>query len=181
MKKKISFILLLTITIIISIILIIYIANNNPFDSSEKYLAKYRIYNEDGWSEWYKDGETCGEKNKAIKAIEVAVRGDKKGNVLYNIYSEVDKFNDNDSYNGDTAGNLKSSIYGIRLSLSDELYKKFNIVYRTYNKKDGWLDWTTDYRISGDNGVDIEMIEIKVVSSSEKIKTSERSYIGEFK
>ena len=76
---------------------------------------------------------------------------------------------------------MKSSIYGIRLSLSDELYKKFNIVYRTYNKKDGWLDWTTDYRISGDNGVDIEMIEIKVVSSSEKIKTSERSYIGEFK
>ena len=180
MKKKISFILLLTITILISVILIIFIANNNLFNASDKYQLRYRVYTENGWSEWYKDGQTCGEKNNSIKAIEVEIKADKKGNVLYNVYSEVDSFKDNDSYNGETAGNMKNSIYGVRLSLSDELYKKYNIVYRTYNKKDGWLDWTTDYRISGDNGVNIEMLEIKLLNKDEKIKIGDKSNIGNF-
>ena len=43
------------------------------------------------------------------------------------------------------------------------LGKKYDICYRTYNKKDGWLDWACNGEISGNKKYRIKNIKIKII------------------
>lgn len=139
-----------------------FISNKGTINTSG-IKVYYRVYANNRWSRWYKNGQVAGKENSSIKAVETKIKTNKNGHVLYNIYSNSDTFNDNDTYDGEMCGNQKDSLYGIRFSLSDEVYNKYRIYYRTHNKKDKWMGWTSDYEISGDNEVEIDMIQIKVI------------------
>ena len=179
MKKKAMLITLLTVSVIGSICLILFILTDNKEIKTEGISLKYRVYTDDGWSEWYKNGQEAGDINKSIKAVEASVDSKKTGHILYNIYSQSENFDSNDTYDGDTAGNKKDSIYGIKFFLTDKLFEDYVIYYRTYNKKDGWLDWTSSYEISGDNEVDIEKIQIKILKTGDKNpEPNEKTSIG---
>ena len=172
-RKAIIGIVVLIIIILISLISI-YLYNKTNVRG-----LQYRIYNEDGWSKWYTSNQIAGESNKRIAAIEIKIDSEKSGHILYNTYSTSDDFEDNDTYDGETAGNSKDSISGIKITLSDDLYDNYDLYYRTYNKKDEWLDWTTDYKISGDKDVDIEKIQIKFINKGEDFnEKQEKSSIG---
>lgn len=177
MNKKNKIVIGLVIFILIILIVTFGIISRN--NEAKKSKLFYRVYTEDGWSSWYSNNQVAGEKNKKITAIEVKVNTKEIGSVLYNTYSEVDDFNDNNSYNSETAGDKKHGIYGVKIFLTEELYNNYNIYYKTYNKKDGWLDWSSDNKISGDNGVDIEQIQIKLLNKNEKIdEKQENTSIG---
>ena len=45
----------------------------------------------------------------------------------------------------------------------ESLNKKFDICYRTYNKKDKWLSWTCNGNISGNINENITALEIKII------------------
>ena len=132
---------------------------------------EYRVYNTDGWSKWYKNGQIAGEKGKPISGIQIKVKSDKTGHVFYNTYSGTLTFNDNDEYDGKTSGDLKESIKGIKITLSDELYKGYILYYRTRNEKDNWFGWSKKYEeYNGDIDEAMDQIQIKVVRKIDKME-----------
>lgn len=167
-KKKTIIIITVILLLLLSILLVIFLNSNKDVINTEGIKIDYRIYTKKGYSKWFKNGQIAGTINDPILAIEAKIESDKKGNILYNIYSSNNNFGDNDSYNGDIAGDKEKPIYGIKMFLTDELNKNYVIYYRTHNKKDGWLEWTSDYYISGDNEVDIDQIQIKILNKNDK-------------
>ena len=142
---------------------------------------QYRVYTEDGWSRYYKNGQIVGNDNKKILAIEAKVISETKGNIYYNTYGVDNTFEDNDDYNGATSGDKKNNIYAVKFGLSDKLYKKYKIYYRTYNKLDGWLDWANINEISGNNEVNIEKIQIKILDNKTLLDGSTKNPSKGFK
>ena len=178
-KKKVILSIIIFVIVVVSVFVIIYTNLNRGSISTEGIKLNYRIYTKNGWSRWYKNGQTAGTPNESILAIEAKVDSDKYGNILYNIYSSKEDFEDNDSYNGETAGDKEKGIYGIKMFLTDDLYSEYQIYYRTHNKKDGWLDWTSRYNISGDNEVEIDQIQIKILKIDDKFEQDiEKASIG---
>lgn len=173
-KRKAIIGIIVLIFIILVALISVYLYNETNVRG-----LQYRIYNEDGWSKWYSSDQIAGEENKKITAIEIKIDSEKSGHIIYNTYSATDNFDNNDSYDGDTAGNKKDSLYGIKISLTDDLYNNYKVYYRTYNKKDKWLDWTTDYNISGNNEVNIEKIQIKMMNNNYEFnEKQEKNSIG---
>ena len=179
-KKNKNVILALIIIILLLVFSIgMYFVNNRDVINTNGIKLYYRVYTSDGWSKWYKNGQVAGRDNKNITAIEAKIETDKEGHILYNTYSATDDFEDNDSYDGETAGDKKEGIYGIKMFLTDDLYSEYQIYYRSHNKKDGWLDWTSRYNISGDNEVDIDQIQIKILKIEDKFEQDiEKASIG---
>lgn len=132
---------------------------------------EYRVYNTDGWSKWYKNGQIAGEKGKTISGIQIKVKSDKTGHVFYNTYSETLNFEDNDEYDGETSGNLKEPIKGIKITLSDQLYKSYILYYRTRNNKNDWLGWSKEFDVpSGNVSEAMDQIQIKVLRKVDQMK-----------
>lgn len=165
MDKKNKIVIGLVILILVILIVLFSIVKKNIDDSKTKLY--YRVYTEDGWSIWYYNNQVAGEKNKKILAIEAKIESEETGHILYNTFSSNNDFSDNDSYDGEIAGDKKEPIYGIKMFISDNLYKNYKLYYRTYNKKDEWLGWTSNYNVSGDNEVDIEQIQIRLIDNDE--------------
>ena len=168
-KKKIIIFLSVFIAIVITIFVLVLLKVNKGVIKTEGIKVYYRIYTKDGVSKWFKNGQIAEIKQNKITGFESKIETKYNGHILYNTTSSTNDFDDNDSYDGELAGNKKDGIYGIKFNLTDELYQNYNIYYRTYNKKDGWLDWTNNYAISGDNEVDIEKIQIKVIKNTDSI------------
>ncbi len=178
MKKKLPLIILIIVIILLTI-LIVFKYNNNNGINTKGITLKYRVYTSNGWSKWYNNGQIAGTENKNVLAFEAKVESNKNGNILYNIYSTNDSFDDNNTYGSSTVGNKKNGIYGIKMFLSDDLFKNYQIYYRTHNKKDGWLDWTNNYSISGHNGIEFDLIQIEIIDINEKFKQKiEKASIG---
>ena len=179
-KKNKNVILALIIIILLLVFSIgMYFVNNRDVINTSGIKLYYRVYTSDGWSKWYKNGQVAGKENKSITAIEAKIETDKEGHILYNTYSATNDFEDNDSYDGETGGDKKEGIYGIKFFLSDEVFKNYKIYYRSHNKKDGWMDYATDYNISGDNEVEIDKIQLKILLKDSAFSESlEKPNIG---
>ena len=178
-KKKIVTLMLVIVVLILSFSIGMNFVNNKGVINTDGIKVNYRVYTDEGWSKWYKNGQIAGRENKSIKAIEAKIETEKYGHILYNIYSSNNNFDDNDTYDGETAGDKEKAIYGMKFFLTDDLYKEYQIYYRTHNKKDGWLDWTSKYNISGDNEVDIDELQIKVLKIDDVFEQNvEKASIG---
>ena len=177
-KRKILVSIIIVLFLVALIFLINVLLGNKDKVKTEGIDLSYRVYTEDGYSDWYKNGEES-ENKKSILGIEIKINTKTEGHIIYNVYGDKETFEDNDSYDGELAGNKKDKLYGIKIGLTDDLYKKYDIYYRTYNKKDKWLDYTTNYSVSGDNGVNIEKIQIKVIEKDSDFNhKNEKASIG---
>ena len=165
-RKMIIIIMIFCMTFLIMTIVYNRVRNKGAIYTKGISL-KYRVYTEDGWSRYYKNGQIVGDNNKKILAIEAKVSSNKTGQIFYNTYGINNTFKDNDTFNGDTSGNKKDNLYAVKFGITDDLYKEYKIYYRTYNKIDGWLDYAEDYMISGNNEVNIEKIQIKIININE--------------
>jgi len=54
-------------------------------------------------------------------------------------------------------------IFGLKMKVSNLLHNKYDICYRTYNKKDKWLNWTCNGEIAGNKEEPITALEIKII------------------
>ena len=167
MKKNriIIFFIVLLLIVLGLCILTKYIVNKTP-------SVYYRTYTkEKGWSKWVKDGKTSGNLKNDITNIQIKLKKDNKG-IIYNIYT---KDWQEESYNVDSK--IKNSnIKGIKISLMDKNYKKYDIYYRTYNEDNKWLEWASDYQISGNKNKNIKGIEIKIIPKN----VVQKDYLTDF-
>ena len=166
-KKEIFFterILILIAIFIISIslvALIIHSKNNGKGVIFTKNIkVYYRTYTENGgWSSWSKNGKTSGNLKADIKNIEIKVKKKNMGSVVYRITDGKELSEENDI----NASFKKQDINGLKVGLTDTLKKKYDICYRTYNKKNKWLEWTCNGEYSGNKDENITGVEIKII------------------
>lgn len=156
-KKKM---IIFGLTIILFLTLLIVFINKQDKYSVNEVTLKYRIYDGKKWSFWSKNGKTIGNLNDSIKNIEISIKPKNKGSVSYSIYDEKNKkFNQIES----NTKTKYSSINGISVSLIDEFNTKYRICYRTYNKKNKWMNWSCDGVWNGNAKENINKLEIKVI------------------
>lgn len=164
------------IILIICIALIGLLLVKNYFDNKIPSIY-YRTYTkENGWSKWVKDGKTSGDKKTNIQNIQIKVKNNT--DVIYSLYTD----DWSNSYN--VSSKIKNKdIKGIKISLMDKLYKKYDIYYRTYNSDNEWLEWSSDYLISGNKNKTINAIEIKIIPKNviryDNLKEYNQSKYGE--
>ena len=154
MRKKI-FIVLGVIIAIVCVGLFIHIKNTN--NQANVY---YRTYTKNGWSKWSKNGMVSGDGESDILNIEIKIKSKLKGDIIYKLYQGSE-------WTNVTKENEKVS--GMKVTLSNTLYRKYNIFYRTYNDEDEWLEWANNYQISGNKDKAIKKIQIKLIEKDSSV------------
>ena len=139
------------------ILILVYRLDSDGMTNIGIYNVKYQVYQDNDWSRKVRNGKTIGDKENPIKDIKLSINNTNKGKLYYSVYTN--KW----STQSDVYTKVDKDINGIRIGLSDTLYKKHSVCYRTYNKKDKWLNWTCDYGISGNEKEPITAIEIKII------------------
>lgn len=161
-NKKLLFLLSIVVIAIIIIIGIIFVTNskNDGMENTKQISIYYKTYtDEDGWSKWSKNGLTSGNKKYAIKNIKIKVRTKDNGFVSYGVYSNK-KWKDDLEEDSSLKNNYIRGLYFYNVNT---LSSKYNICYRTYNKKDKWFAWACDEEISGNINENITAVEIKII------------------
>ena len=155
-KKSIILIIIIAIVTIVSMFAIIKL-NTDGMNNYGVYNIKYKIFQNGKWSKFSKNGITVGDKENPIQNISISAK-QRKGRIYYYTYT-----NDWSDQIFETPKDNSNQISGLKFNLSDTLYKKYSICYRTYNKKDKWLNWTCDGEISGNKEEPITALEIKII------------------
>ena len=158
-KQKINYIIIGAIFLLglIASILIYYRFDNDGMNNKGIYNIKYRVYQNGKWSKYSKNGMIVGDKENPIQNIEIKIN-DKKGQVYYYTYTNA--------WSDQIYKSMKENanqIYGLDMRESNVLFQKYSICYRTYNKKDKWLNWTCNGTISGNKEEAITALEIKII------------------
>ena len=155
-KNRIILGIIVLLTLILSMVLF-FKFDNDGMSNSGIYKIKYRVSQNDAWTKYTRNGMTIGNKENPIQNIELKIN-EKKGKVYYYTYTN--------NWSEQTFGSLKDDakkIYGLKINTSDVLHKKYDICYRTYNKKDKWLNWACNGEISGNKEEPITAVEIKII------------------
>ncbi len=85
------------------------------------------------------------------------------GNILYKMYNKNTGWDDKWSIINNYANAInRDNIRLIKIKLNKNVNKKYDIYYRCYSSKFGWLDWAVNGQISGTTYYDIKKIEIKL-------------------
>ena len=160
--------------ILLLLVISIFIYNNFSNDGMNNkgiYNIKYRVYQNGKWSWYTKNGMTIGDKEHPINNIEFKYK-ENKGLIHYHIY--IDDEWTEQLYN--SINTNEKNLTGIKIGDSNVLYKKYDICYRTYNKKDKWLNWTCNDKMSGNKDEPITAIEIKLIPKGSDKKEYLRDY-----
>lgn len=158
LSKKEFCLLIIALLVLVSSLINLIIFNIN---NSNKVTVYYRTYTkENGWTKWSKNGETSGNKKDNITNIQVKAKTNKKGLIGYRLYNSKIKWSDSYSY----LDKIKAqTINGVKIGSTEDIYKKFDVCYRTYNGKNKWLEWTCNGFPSGNKKENIKAIEIMVL------------------
>ena len=156
-KYKKYIILCVAILIMLGISIFIYHRfTNDGMNNKNIYSVKYRVYQNGKWSKYAQNGMTVGDKEHPIQNIQFKYKNE-KGKILFDIY-------DTDNWISFAEGFVNADeVDGIAIKLTNVLKKKYEICYRTYNKKDKWLNWTCNSEISGNKEEPITAIEVKII------------------
>jgi len=180
-KKHIK--LLVIFVVILSLIIggLFIFLNRNPYKNVGFKGFYYRVYQNGKWSKWCENGRICGKKGKSITNIEFKTGNDMEdGSVLYNVFK-------NNEYLGLNSVSQKlldktMNIEGLLLTTSGQAYNDYEIYYRTYNTKYGWLNYSkaSDVLLTGSGtngaiGYAIERVQIISVKKDYKIKIDTKS------
>lgn len=155
---------IIIISLIIFFVAVFYSFNHFNSDGMEQRGIKkisYQTYSNNHWSKWSKNGVTSGnlKSNFGIKKIKIKLGRLDKESINYSIYSSK-------GWSSDISMDKTvafDNIYGIRLSATENIMKKYNICYRTYNKKNQWMEWSCNYDINGNINEKIIAIQIKII------------------
>lgn len=146
---------LISLVVVILIIIFIIFAFNNRNDDMENAgisKVKYRTYTKtSNWTKWQKNGLASGDLKNSITNVEISSKKD-----IYNVQYYFDN-------NWSDSNDNNKEIKGIRILNAASFLKNYDVCYRTYNKKDKWLNWTCNGSISGNINENITAIEIKTI------------------
>ena len=166
-RKKIM-ILIVIIFLFFVILFLIYQHLNNDI-----YNTKYRVYQNGKWSNYSQNGMTVGDKKHPIQNIGFKYNNS-KGYLYYNVFTE-----EWSEQQYSQMKNNQEKIFGLQINISNILHKKYLICYRTYNKKDKWLNWSCDGETNGNYKESITSIEVKIIPKDSNKKEYLKDYIEE--
>ena len=140
------------------------------FEAPEGAELTYRAYmHGKGWDEGYTDqGKVCGKpgKNLSIEAFEIGIKSDTEGKVCCNAYIDGIGWT-GEAGNFEAAGNEKAKkpMQKIKIYLTGKLLVKYRIFYRVCLDTNGWLGWSCDGFVAGneDYNRSIEAIQVVLV------------------
>ncbi len=153
--------------------------------SKEDYdvSLNYSVHNVDGWLPYVQDGETGGTTGQAKRIDLLKIRlnnfSSLKGNINYQIYTALNNWQDI-KINDGVAGINNKGIEAVKISLTDDLEKNFNIYYRVHVQDIGWMSWTLNGKSAGTVGYfkSVEAIEIKLLEKGNNdITVSDSSFM----
>ena len=154
--KKVTIALLIILLLVICIVGIVKKVTSDGMNNKGIFRVSYRTYT-NKWNSFKRNGKTSGNKKDKISDIEIKIKNTKKGNLFYSVYTDSwsDQFNN--------YSKIGKDIKGIRVGLFGSLNNKYSVCYRTYNKKDKWLNWICDYGISGNIDETVTAVEVKII------------------
>ena len=179
-KKHVKIFVLALLALVMIISGIIIMKTRNPYKSEGYRGFYYRTYADGKWSKWCENGQECGTKGKVITNIEFKERNTKDGLLFYSVAKNgvFTGLLDEKSKLSDKVNNID----GIAFALSDKLYEKYIINYRTYTTKYGWLAYSNGddvllngTGVNGVNGTGIEKIQIKIIKRTSNIDINDDS------
>lgn len=183
MKKKYknikkTLVFLIIILVFIGFIIFIYLkSKNDGMEQTKGISIYYRTYtSEQGWSKWSKNGLTSGnvDDNYIIKNIQIKIKGSKESEFVYDIYNDkkgwLTEFDDSSSFKN-------QKINAIRIENLGVFRRRYDVCYRTFNKKNGWLEWSKNGEINGNKTENISGIQIKIVPGNVIL----REYLKDYK
>lgn len=162
MKEKIKKYKWGLLILVIILIIILFKIISGIVETKQRFIS-YKIYTEKaGWSSWKQNGEKSNNiYDENIKKIKFKLSKFNKESLSYSIFTENgSKWSDQYRYNESIK---KQNITGIRISPTSGMIKNYDICYRTYNKKNGWLEWACNDEISGNKTEKIYAIQVKII------------------
>lgn len=172
-NKNSIIVILIIILLFIAFISFVIFNKNDGMKQTLIYNIKYNVYiSKNGWQKWSKNGLESGKLNHSISNIKFNIKD--SNNFSYDIYLENGKWINDLKANSKINNN--KNINGIKVYIYKDLYKKYKICYRTYNKKDKWLGWACNGSISGNKNENIELIEVKIIPKN----SSESEYLKDY-
>ena len=155
-NKKVLISLAVTVLIIIFVIFIINNKNDGMENINDASIYYRTFTSKNGWSKWSKNGITSGNIDADyIENIEIKIKTKQKNDYSYSIYTKEKGWIE------DNTG--KYGINALKLDLYGTFSNKYDVCYRTYNKKDKWLDWSCNYTINGNALEHITALEVKII------------------
>ena len=129
-----------------------------------------------GWQQAVRNGETAGTTGRAlsIEALAVAVKNqDYSGSLRYQAHVSDIGWQGwrNDGEICGTTGRAKS-IESVKIELTGEMAKQYDIYYRVHSRDYGWLGWTKNGEAAGTQGCakPMEAVQIKLIKKGEEFK-----------
>lgn len=119
-----------------------------------------------GWQSWTGDGGTAGKANKKKQLEGLAIKvdtGSYSGGVTYRAYIQGKKWKQGWKNNGATVGKSGKRLEGIQIKLTGEIANAYDIYYRMYVQKYGWLDWAVNGQSAGGPGNKLRVGAIQIV------------------
>ena len=158
-KKYKTYIIIgaIILLVLVASILIFNKLNTDRMNNKGIYNVKYRVSQNNKWSKYSKNGLTVGDKETPIQNLEIKIKTD-KGYAYYNAYTS-----DWSEQKYKAMDENSRQIFGLKMKVSNLLHNKYDICYRTYNKKDKWLNWTCNGEIAGNKEEPITALEIKII------------------
>lgn len=124
----------------------------------KKVNIYYRVYSNKGWSRWVKN-DTGVITSGNIKNIQFKIKSSTKGDITYNYFADGWSKN---YYASQKQKNVEK-IYGVKYSLFDDLNNNYQICYKTYNKKNKWLEWSCENELNGNKNVPVSGVKFKII------------------
>lgn len=146
--------------------------------------VSYRTYNENSdWSNWTysTDNQNIDEFYK-IQGIQLNVSDEEhSGGISYKTLVK-DKGWQEEAYNSNSSGVIDdNNIEAVQMKLTGEISRYYDVYYRVYVEKMGWLDWAKDGEPSGTSGYScaLKSMQIKLVKKGTEISLNTANHYKE--
>lgn len=154
--KKVIIPIVFFIVLIVGTIVFVNSKNDGMKNIGDISIYYRTFTSKNGWSKWSKNGIISGNiDGSPIKNIEIKIKSKHESDYSYSVYTKEKGWIE------DNTG--KYDINAFRLDLYGVSSKKYDVCYRTYNKKDKWLDWSCNYTINGNALEHITALEVKII------------------
>lgn len=120
-----------------------------------------------GWQRYVSEGEICGDegRGRGIDAIEISLLNQPyEGEIVFRSYLENAGWEEDWNTSGEISGSVDENrrLEAIELRLVGEMAKHYELHYRTYIEKIGWLGWAKNAMPAGSEGYSYKMEALQV-------------------
>ena len=143
--------------------------------------VSYTSLNSNGWKDYVSEGVsgTTGE-SLGLNKVKIKLNNNSAltGNIKYRTYTFFKDWG-SEVTSDQESGSNDETIEAIKINLTDELEKEFDIYYRVHVSNIGWMGWNSNVKPAGTKGYHnaIEAIEIKLINKGDTtIQNQSNSY-----